>query len=151
MSIFQLDSAFILEVASISAGLITLHKAAKEPPASLLRVAGYLLMVAGVLTAVCSLYYGVKYSQQGDFDHDAGATAGAMSCPMMKRAGMMDSMKPGEMMPGGMMMDGMSAPNDDRPVMPMSSTGPSADSLPKLAGSTPDSAVHEPHHPAGKQ
>ena len=145
MSIFQLDSAFILEVASISAGLITLHKAAKEPPASLLRVAGYLLMVAGVLTAVCSLYYGVKYSQQGDFDHDAGATAGAMSCPMMKRAGMMDSMKP-----GGMMMDGMSAPKDDHPVMPISSTGPSADSLPKPADSAPDSAVHQPHHPAGK-
>ena len=135
MSIFQLDAAFILEVASVGAGLITLHKAAKEPPAGLLRVAGYLFMAAGVFTAACSLYYGVKYSQQGDFDHDAGASASTMSCPMMKKGGMMHSMKPGEMMPGGMMMDGMSAPNDDRPVMPMSSTGPSADSSPKLADS----------------
>ncbi len=137
MSMFQLDTAFILEIATVGAGLITLHKAAKEPPAGLLRAAGYLYIVFGVLAAVCTVYYGMKYRSQGDFEHDAGVAA--RPCPMMKHGGMMDSM-----MPGGMMMDGMTAPQSG--PMGMSTAG----SVPQPPAATPDSAAHETHHPGSK-
>lgn len=99
MSIFALDNTFVFELAVIAAGLITLHRAGKESPANLLRAAGLILFLGGLSTMVCTVYYGLKYSRQGDFDHDSGALA--KSCPMMKAGGMMDSMKPDRMMPEG--------------------------------------------------
>ena len=112
MSIFQLDTAFILEVASVAAGLITLHKAAKEPPAGLLRAAGFLLIVAGILSAACTVYFGIKYRGQGDFDRGT-----------MMRQGMIQN----DPMPGKIMMDSLAHRCGGNPPMgvPPASVPPS--------------------------
>ena len=127
MSIFQLDTAFILEVASVAAGLITLHKAANEPPAGLLRAAGFLLIVAGILSAACTIYYGIKYLDQGDFDRGT-----------MMRQGMVQN----DPLPGKKMMDSLAQRCGGTPpmrVIPVA-VAPSPSAL-RLGGA--------PHRPGG--
>ncbi len=68
MAMFQLDIAFLLELALLAAGLVLLHFG-KQETAPLLRAAGVLLVVGSVLTAACTGYYGVRYHVQGGFDH----------------------------------------------------------------------------------
>ncbi len=67
MAMFQLDIAFLLELALFAAGLVLLHLG-KQGTAPLLRAAGFVLVVGSVLTAACSVYYGVRYQIQGEFE-----------------------------------------------------------------------------------
>lgn len=130
MLIFQLDIAFILETALIGAGFIILHKAVKEPPAGLLKTAGYLFILAGILTMPCTLYYGFKYWFQGDFDRGAVVVPLAdphAPCAMMKSGMMQEGMAP-----GGMMMNGGPMSSSASGAAPVASAG---------------SAAHDAHHP----
>lgn len=68
MAMFQLDIAFLLELALFSSGLIVLYFG-REKGAGLLKAAGAVLVVGSVLTALCSSYFGVRYHIQGEFDH----------------------------------------------------------------------------------
>jgi hypothetical protein len=68
MAVFQLEIAFLLELAVFAAGLVLLHLG-RQQTAPLLRAAGFVLVVGGVLTAACTGYFGVRYHVQGEFDH----------------------------------------------------------------------------------
>ncbi len=68
MAMFQLEIAFLLELAVFAAGLVLLHLG-KQGTAPLLRAAGFVLVVGAVLTAACTGYFGVRYHVQGEFDH----------------------------------------------------------------------------------
>lgn len=68
MSQFFADFVFLLELVIIAGGMVILHKARRESPAALLRWAGYLLVIGGVVTALCTGYFWFKYHAQGDFD-----------------------------------------------------------------------------------
>lgn len=77
MAQFLADIAGMLELFAVAAGLVLLHRARKDAPAGLLKAAGWILVIGGVLVALCTAYYWFKYQARGDF---AGASAG---CPMM--------------------------------------------------------------------
>src|SRR5262245_47755378 len=68
MAMFQLDVAWLLEVAIFAAGLVVLHFA-RQSGASLLRTAGWVLLVGSVSAAACSIYFASRYHAQGEFDH----------------------------------------------------------------------------------
>ena len=67
MAQFLGDLAFLAELALVAAGLVLLHRARLEPPAGLLRLAGYVLLIGGIGAALCTGYYWFKYQAQGDF------------------------------------------------------------------------------------
>jgi hypothetical protein len=91
MALFHLDAVLILEVIAFSAGLVVLHFG-KLGSAILLRTAGWVLIVASLGTAACTLYYGIRYHVQGEFDHAYGAAGG---CPGMHAFGPMGAMHGG--------------------------------------------------------
>lgn len=70
MAQFLGDIAFLLELALVAAGLVLLH-AARERSASLLRAAGWILVVGATGTALCTGYFWLRYHQAGDFDRAA--------------------------------------------------------------------------------
>jgi len=70
MAQFTADIAALLAVFSFAAGLVILHWAAKAK-ARLLKAAGWILILAGVLAGSCTTYYWVKYQSAGEFDHAA--------------------------------------------------------------------------------
>lgn len=89
MAQFLADIAGMLELFAIAAGLVLLHRAAKDGPAKLLKAAGWVLVVGGVAVGLCTTYYWFKYQSRGEFD---GAH---MGYPKMMRGqgmgpGMMD-------------------------------------------------------------
>jgi len=67
MAMFHLEGVFLFELALFAAGLVLLHFA-RLGSAPLLRAAGLVLVVGSVLTAACTLYYGVRYHVQGEFE-----------------------------------------------------------------------------------
>lgn len=73
MAQFLGDMAFLLELAIVAAGLVLLH-VGRERSASLLRSAGWLLVVGATAIAVCTVYFWLRYHQAGDFDR-AGTTS----------------------------------------------------------------------------
>lgn len=73
MIAFLGDIAFILELALIGAGLITLHYAAKEK-SKLMKWAGYIMAVGGLLTAICTGYFAMKYWVDGAYNQAAPIT-----------------------------------------------------------------------------
>ena len=66
MIVFLGDIAFILELALIGAGLITLHYAAKEK-SKLMKWAGYIMAVGGLLTVICTGYFAMQYWVDGAY------------------------------------------------------------------------------------
>lgn len=68
MAQFLGDIAGMLEIFAIALGLVLLHRAAKESPAKLLRAAGLVLVVGGLLVGICTGWYWLKYQLAGDFD-----------------------------------------------------------------------------------
>lgn len=62
------DIAFLFGIVLIAAGLFTLHRAATDPRPLLLKMAGILLLVAGIGTALCAGYYFVKYQRGGHLE-----------------------------------------------------------------------------------
>jgi len=58
----------MLEVFAVAGGLVFLHVAKMEAHTKFLRAAGWLLLLAGVGTALCTGYYWFSYQSQGSFD-----------------------------------------------------------------------------------
>lgn len=61
------DVAFLLELALVAAGLVLIH-VANERSATLLRAAGWILVVGATGTALCTGYFWLHYHQAGDFE-----------------------------------------------------------------------------------
>ena len=138
MAMFHLETSFMLEVIAFAAGLVLLHFG-KAGSAALLRAAGWVMVVASLTTAVCTVYYGIRYHVQGEFDHAYGGSGG---CPgkhacgaMGGRHGGMGGMGMGHRhegtarMQGGMGMHGQGGPHAGM-VMPPSAAEPSAEAAP---------------------
>jgi hypothetical protein len=109
MAMFQLDTAFTLELLAFAAGLTLLHFG-RAGSALMLRAAGGVLIVGALLTAGCTVYYGIRYHVQGEFDHaypsmargcmhdmadmdgpHMGRHHGGMGGPVMMGPGMMET------------------------------------------------------------
>jgi hypothetical protein len=69
MAAFLGDIAFLFGIVVAVAGLFTLHKAGADPRPALLKVAGVVLLVAGIGTALCTSYFYLKYHFAGDLEH----------------------------------------------------------------------------------
>ncbi len=69
MAAFLGDIAFLIGIIVIASGLIVLHKAKTDPDPEFLRIAGKLLVIAGLLTAICTSYFYLKYHFSGDLEH----------------------------------------------------------------------------------
>jgi|GEM_PF-1193107 len=80
MAQFLGDIAWMLELFAVAGGLVLLHLAATEAPTKLLRTAGWLLVLGGVGTALCTGYYWFTYQAQGHFDSGHGHSP--MTVPM---------------------------------------------------------------------
>lgn len=125
MAMFQLEIAFLLELALLAAGLVLLHLG-RQGTAPLLKAAGFVLIVGAVITAACSGYFGVRYHVQGEFDHAYPSLhrmtehRGKMMDPGMMRHQMTrkrmraEPHEPGEDMPGGQRPMGEHHPDPER-------------------------------------
>lgn len=67
MAMFLGHIAFLLEAFAVAAGLV-LIPLSKENRGSF-SIAGWLLIVVGILGAVCTFYYMLHYYNLGDFIH----------------------------------------------------------------------------------
>ncbi len=67
MAQFLADIAGMLEIFSIAAGLVLLHYASKQPAAKLLKAAGIVLVVGGIVVGVCTSMYWFQYRANGQF------------------------------------------------------------------------------------
>ncbi len=101
MTQFLADIAGILEIFAIAGGLVLLHRASKEPPAKLLKAAGWVLVAGGVIVGLCTSYYWFKYQSRGEFD-SAHMGYPNMTCNQGMGPEMMAPMGSGSI-PGGAM------------------------------------------------
>ncbi|MEQ9363280.1 MAG: hypothetical protein RIF32_03500 [Leptospirales bacterium] len=106
MAQFFGDIAFMLELFAVAAGLVALHFAGRQSASGLLKAAGWLLVVGGILTAVCTSFFYFRYYAQGGFD----TVHPPMSMPMDGMGKMQGS--GGEMMMQGMQSKGESKHNE---------------------------------------
>lgn len=111
MSMYAAHIAIILEILAIAAGLIALHYAGTIQ-SKLIRAAGIILVVFGVLSAICTFYYSVKYYLRGDFNHAYGMHMPMGGMHMKGRMHMGKGMKQGDGMRGGMMQGDDSTPEN---------------------------------------
>jgi len=81
MTQFVGDIAWMLELFAIAGGLVLFHVASMEPRTKFLKAAGWLLLLAGVGTALCTGYYWLSYQSQGSFDTAHGHTPMMMQMP----------------------------------------------------------------------
>ncbi len=131
MAMFHLDTTLMLEAIAFAAGLALLHYG-RVGSALLLRAAAWVLIGASVATGACTLYYGIRYHVQGDFDH----AYGGQHCNMKGHHGMMGMM--GAPHPGVMVTSGhaMMAPDG---MM----SGPAAPMGPPAAQAKPEAKTPE--------
>ena len=109
MAMFAMEISFLLALAVFAAGLVLLHHG-RVAGSGLVRVAGAVVVVGSALSAACTLYWGVRYQAQGEFDSAYPSMARAMMRggePGTMGPGMM---RPGMQGPGGMMGPGMMGP-----------------------------------------
>jgi hypothetical protein len=132
MAMFQLDTAFTLELLAFAAGLTLLHFG-RTGSALILRAAGYVLIIGALLTAGCTVYYGIRYHVQGELDHAYPSTERGCMHDMADLDG--SHMGPHHGGRGGAMMMGPG----------MMQTQSDAALAPPAAAESPD---HEAHHPA---
>lgn len=69
MAAFVGDIAFLLGIVVAASGLLTWHCAAADPRPKLLKIAGIVLLVAGIGTAICTAFYYLKYHLAGDLEY----------------------------------------------------------------------------------
>ena len=81
MAQFTADIAGMLELFAIAAGLVLLHRAGKEAPAKLLKVAGWVLVAGGIVVGACTTFYWFKYQSRGEFDTVYMGYPGMMRAP----------------------------------------------------------------------
>lgn len=93
---FQMHTAYSLELLVLATGFVLIYFGSKHSSA-LLKIGGYILTVITALNMLCTLYYGVRYWEDGYFK-----TPYSHMCPMMSGQGGMGMMKDG-MMNGDMM------------------------------------------------
>ena len=112
MAEFTADIAGMLELFAIAAGLVLLHRAGKEAPAKLLKAAGWVLVVGGIVVGACTTFYWFKDVSRGEFDTVHMGYPGMLHAPGTGMGpGMMG---PGMMGPGmGSMWHGMTPPPSD--------------------------------------
>jgi hypothetical protein len=79
MAAFLGDIAFLFGIVVAVAGLFTLHKAGADPRPELLKIAGIVLLVAGIGTALCTSYFYLKYHFAGDLEHPYSVVSGKIS------------------------------------------------------------------------
>ena len=140
MAMFLGEISFLLALAVFASGLVLWHRG-REATAGLVRVAGAVLIVGAVLTALCTAYYMVRYRVQGDFDH--AYPPHAMGAAMMGAGGAPGSQRG---MGPGMMGPGMMGPG----MMGQGMMGPEGQAMPTRPGEGPPEAAppgHEEHHP----
>lgn len=93
MAAFLGDIAFLFGVVVAVAGLFTLHMAGADPRPALLKVAGIVLLVAGIGTALCTSYFYLKYHFAGDLEHPYPVMSGKTHMMQgMKKKMMMEKM-----------------------------------------------------------
>jgi hypothetical protein len=114
------DLAIMFELALIAHSLVVLHQGVRQS-ATLLRLAGGILILGGAVGAVCSVYYYLQYRGQGAFEE-------AYPRDHMDARRMREIM--GEMM--GAVRGGMA------PAVPAPEAAPSA-------------GEHESHHPEARK
>jgi hypothetical protein len=68
MAMFMMHIAMILAVLAAAGGLIALHYAAQHK-AKLVKAAGVLLVVFGIGSTACTVYYAAKYFFMGHYEH----------------------------------------------------------------------------------
>jgi len=98
MAMFLGMISFLLALALFAGALVLWHNG-RQAGAGLVRVAGAVLGVGSVLTALCTVYFMFVYRVQGDFDSAYPSMMGEMMGPGMMRERGMRRMHPG-MMPG---------------------------------------------------
>jgi multisubunit Na+/H+ antiporter MnhB subunit len=65
---FQADLAFIVELIAIALGFYFLFLSKKENSKEL-KIGAYILIVGGILTALCTGFYVTKYWMSGSYSH----------------------------------------------------------------------------------
>ncbi len=97
MAQFLGDIVFILELVTVAAGIFV-FSIGKEKGSSLIKSSALILIIGGVLMAICSTFFYTKYFLQGDFD-SVRPTRGMMWNMMNGRmgSGMMRGMGRGMM------------------------------------------------------
>lgn len=132
---FQLHIAYSLELLVLAAGLVLLHYGS-QVASKLLKMGGAVLTVITVLNMLCTLYYGIRYWEDGYFKTPHGAQSQMMSGQ--------DGM---DMMQNGMMDDNMMKMMKMKNKMKGRGKMPNPDQRPdNMPDNTPDSE-HEEHHP----
>jgi len=91
--------AFMLELSVFVSGLALWHFG-REHTAGALRAGGFIAMVGATLSVLCTGYYLVRYSVQGEVDHAYTFHPG-MAREMMERGWMPSGMMGRRMMGGG--------------------------------------------------
>ena len=94
MAAFLGDIAFLIGILVTAGGLLVLHRASSDPKPKLLKVAGILLVVAGISTAICTSYFYLKYHFAGQLEHPYPVHG----MPMMKDMQKMHKQRMGNMM-----------------------------------------------------
>jgi hypothetical protein len=119
MAMFAMEISFLLALAVFAAGLVLLHHGRVAGSGLLLRAGAAILLVGSVLSVACTLYWGIRYHRQGEFDSAypsfaramMGGEPGGMMGPRMMGPGMGPrGMGPGMMGPPGGMRPGMMGP-----------------------------------------
>lgn len=68
MNMFQGDLAFTVELIAIALGFYFFHLAKKENSKEI-KIGAYILVVGGILTALCTGFYLTKYWMAGSYSH----------------------------------------------------------------------------------
>ena len=105
MTIFAMETSFLLALAVFTAGLVLLHFA-RQVNSGLLRAAALVALIGSALSAAETTYWGIRYHAQGDFES---------ACPMSGRCMMHGGPGEGWMGPHGMMGPGAMGPAMRRP------------------------------------
>ena len=83
MTQFLANIAGVLELVTVATGLVLMHRAGKEAPAGLLKVAGAVLIAGGILLGAATTTYWFRYWSHGDFAQAAPMTGPPPHGPMM--------------------------------------------------------------------
>ena len=134
MAMFLGHIAFMFELAVFVGGL-ALWYFGSQRAAGALRAGALIAMIGAALSALCTGYYLVRYSVQGDLDNASSFHSGMMRNDMMKRG---ERMGPGMMGPGMMGGGMMGGKMGGAPGQP--------GEMPR-AGDAPEPPGHEQHHP----
>jgi hypothetical protein len=137
MAMFAMETSFLIAIAVFAGGLVLLHFG-RQASAGLLRAAGLVLLIGSVLAATCTVYWGIRYHLQGDFESAypmlaCGKMHGACGGPGSRWMRHHGTLGPGMM--GSGMMERMGPPDPHGmmggPPAPAPAEPPAAEKQPK--------------------